>query len=90
MFFAYIQYRYVILVSRLGTQFKLLLNTLVSYYRKLFGSLNPPRFSVDGNYLGTNRNLKLPNKRRTFVEKAFIIKYHVHRSNEVLVGTVHT
>ena len=30
------------------------------YYRKLFGSLNPPRFSIDGNYPGTNRNLKFP------------------------------
>ena len=46
--------------SRLVMRSKLLLNTLVSYYRKLFGSLNRPRFSIGGNYPGTNRNLKLP------------------------------
>ena len=53
------QYRYVILVARLVTRSKLL-NTLASYYRKLFDNLNPPRFSIDGNYPGTNRNLKFP------------------------------
>ena len=37
---------YVILVLRVVTRSVLLLNTLVSYYYKLFGSLNPPWFSV--------------------------------------------
>ena len=35
-------------------------NTLVSNYQKLFGSLNPPRFSIDGNYPGISHNFKLP------------------------------
>ena len=43
---AYIQCRYVLLVLRLVTRSVLLLNTLISYYQKLFGSLNPPRFSI--------------------------------------------
>ena len=70
-FIAYTQYRHVILVSRLVTRSKLLLNTLVSYYRKQFGNLNPPRFSIDGKYPGTNRNLKLSSVSDLFVKSMF-------------------
>ena len=38
---------------------------IVKYFGELswktIGRLNPLRFSIDGNYPGTNRNLKLPN-----------------------------
>ena len=66
---------YTIPLCNFGIAFSHAICVIVKYFGKLllklFGSLNPPQFSIDENYPKENHNLKLPSVTSTIIEAPY-------------------